>query len=51
VVVIEPESAAIAAAKIFALENKEMEKKILEYQEKKRREIEDADKMLKEVKK
>ncbi len=43
-VVLEPQLAALACAKIFALNNKEMQKKILKYQEKKRREIEEADK-------
>jgi len=43
VVTIEPEGAAIAAAKIFALENKELAKRISEYQNEKKREIELAD--------
>jgi 5-(carboxyamino)imidazole ribonucleotide mutase len=43
-VVLEPEQAAIASAKILAIKNKEIEQKIREYQEKKKREIEEADK-------
>jgi len=43
VVTLEPESAAIAAAKIFALEDKELAKKVVDYQSNKRKEIEAAD--------
>jgi len=43
VVTIEPEGAAIAAAKIFALEDKDLAKKIADYQNKKRKEVEKAD--------
>jgi 5-(carboxyamino)imidazole ribonucleotide mutase len=43
-VVLEPEQAAIASAKILAIKNKEIEQKIRGYQEKKKREIEEADK-------
>ncbi len=43
-VVLEPEHAAIASAKILAINNKELQQKIKEYQEEKRREIEEADK-------
>lgn len=43
---MEPESAAIATAKIFGLENEEIAKKVYEYQEKKKKEIEEADKLL-----
>ena len=43
-VVLDPEQAAIASAKILAIKNKEIEQKIREYQEKKKREIEEADK-------
>ncbi|MCD6231139.1 AIR carboxylase family protein [Candidatus Aerophobetes bacterium] len=46
-VVLDPEQAAIASAKILAIKNKEIEQKIREYQEKKRREIEEADKEVK----
>ncbi|RJS79200.1 AIR carboxylase family protein [Candidatus Bathyarchaeota archaeon] len=43
VVTLEPEGAAIAAAKIFALEDEELAEKIKDYQLKKKREIERAD--------
>jgi 5-(carboxyamino)imidazole ribonucleotide mutase len=43
-VVLEPEQAAIASAKILAIKNKEIEQKIRGYQEKKKKEIEEADK-------
>jgi 5-(carboxyamino)imidazole ribonucleotide mutase len=43
-VVLEPEQAGIASAKIFAIKNKEVEQKIREYQEKKKKEIEEVDK-------
>jgi len=46
-VVLEPEQAAIASAKILAIKNKEIEQKIREYQEQKRIEIEKADDELK----
>jgi len=42
-VTIEPEGAAIAAAKIFALANKQLAKKIEKYQLAKKKEIENAD--------
>ena len=42
VVTIEPEGAAIAAAKIFALEDAETQKSVTEYQASKRKEIEKA---------
>jgi len=42
-VTIEPEGAAIAAAKIFALEDKALARRISEYQEAMRAEIEKAD--------
>lgn len=47
-VVLEPKLAALACAKIFALKNKDVQKKIEEYQEKKRREIEEADREVQE---
>lgn len=50
VVTIEPEGAAIAAAKILALEDKELEKRIREYQLVKKREIEKADESFKKLK-
>lgn len=43
VVTIEPEGAAIAAAKIFALEDKRLEERIKIYQKTKKEEIEKAD--------
>ncbi|MEM2918744.1 MAG: AIR carboxylase family protein [Candidatus Altiarchaeota archaeon] len=42
----EPEAAAIATAKIFGLENEEIKKRVFEYQEKKKKEIEEVDKLL-----
>ncbi|MCW4044001.1 MAG: AIR carboxylase family protein [Candidatus Bathyarchaeota archaeon] len=50
VVTIEPEGAAIAVAKIFAVEDKELEKRVKEYQLGKRREIETADEIIKKLK-
>jgi 5-(carboxyamino)imidazole ribonucleotide mutase len=50
VVTIEPEGAAIAAAKIFALEDEELAKRVMEYQLAKKREIEKADESVKKVK-
>lgn len=47
VVTIEPEGAAIAAAKILALEDRELTEKIYKYQTSKKMEIEEADKELK----
>lgn len=44
--ILSPENAAIAAAKIIGLSNPDIQKKIAEYQEKKRIEIEEADKNL-----
>ncbi|MEM1507939.1 MAG: AIR carboxylase family protein [Candidatus Bathyarchaeia archaeon] len=46
VVTIEPEGAAIAAAKILALESPELADRIRKYQESKRAEIEEADKAI-----
>jgi len=43
VVTLEPEGAAIAAAKIFALEDKNLAKRVAEYQDSKKKEIEEAD--------
>ena len=43
VVTLEPEGAAIAAAKIFALEDKNLAKRVAEYQDNKKKEIEEAD--------
>ena len=50
VVTIEPEAAAIAAAKIFATEDKELEKHVREYQSAKKKEIEKADESVKKLK-
>jgi len=50
VVTVEPEGAAIAAAKIFALEDKELAKRVSEYQSAKKGEIEKADKSVKKLK-
>jgi len=47
VVTIEPEGAAIAAAKIFALSDKELEKRVKDYQLGKKREIEKANETVK----
>lgn len=47
VVTIEPEGAAIATAKIFALDDPDLAEKIHEYQLSKKMEIEEADKSLK----
>jgi 5-(carboxyamino)imidazole ribonucleotide mutase len=48
-VTIEPEGAAIAAAKIFALKNKELAKQIEKYQLAKKKEIEKADDSVKKA--
>lgn len=47
VVTIEPEGAAIAAAKIFALDDPDLAEKIYKYQLSKKMEIEEADRLLK----
>ena len=49
VVTLEPEGAAIAAAKILALTDEKLAKKVAEYQMEKRRKIEEADSELKET--
>ena len=46
VVTIEPEGAAVAAAKILAVQDEELEKRIDRYQQSKRKEIEKADESL-----
>ena len=43
VVTLEPEGAAIAAAKIFALGDKNLAKRVAKYQDSKKKEIEKAD--------
>jgi len=50
VVTIEPEGAAIAAAKIFAMEDKELAKRIRDYQLAKKEQIEKADESVKRLK-
>jgi 5-(carboxyamino)imidazole ribonucleotide mutase len=50
VVTIEPEAAAIATAKIFAVENKVLEKRIKDFQLEKKKDIEDADETIKNMK-
>jgi 5-(carboxyamino)imidazole ribonucleotide mutase len=47
---IEPEGAALAAAKIFALEDRELGKHIKEYQNAKKKEIEKADEAARKLK-
>lgn len=49
-VTIEPEGAAIAAAKILAVEDKELEKRVKEYQWRKKKEIEKANETVKKSK-
>jgi 5-(carboxyamino)imidazole ribonucleotide mutase len=49
-VTIEPEGAAIAVAKIFAVEDRELEKRVKEYQLGKKKEIEDANETIKKSK-
>lgn len=49
-VTIEPEGAAIAAAKIFAFEDQALAKRITEYQQEKKREIVKADESVKKLK-
>jgi 5-(carboxyamino)imidazole ribonucleotide mutase len=50
VVTIEPEGAAIAAAKIFALKDKQLAKRVKEYQQTKQKEVEKADVSVKKTK-
>lgn len=50
VVTLEPEGAAIAAAKIFALEDKKIAQRVREYQLAKKRAIEKADEAVKKLK-
>ncbi len=49
-VILETEGAAIAAAKIFALEDKELEQRVKDYQLGKKREVENADATVKKLK-
>ena len=50
VVTIEPEGAAIAAAKLFAMEDKDLAKRVKEYQLTKKEQIEKADESVKGLK-
>ncbi len=50
VVTVEPEGAAIAAAKILGLEDPELETKVRDYQENKRKELEKANESVKKLK-
>jgi 5-(carboxyamino)imidazole ribonucleotide mutase len=47
---IEPEGAAVAAAKIFAIEDKDLAKHVQTYQQSKKNEIEKADESIKKLK-
>jgi 5-(carboxyamino)imidazole ribonucleotide mutase len=49
VVTIEPEGAAIAVAKIFALNDKELERHVKDYQSSKKKEIEKANETVKKL--
>ena len=49
-VTIEPEGAAVAAAKILAVEDRALEKKVREYQDRKKKEIEKADESTRKLK-
>jgi 5-(carboxyamino)imidazole ribonucleotide mutase len=50
VVTIEPEGAAVAAAKIFALRDEDLAKLLKDYQQSKKREVERADESVKKLK-
>lgn len=50
VVTVEPEGAAIAAAKIIGVEDKEVEKRVKDYQSEKKKEIAKADEAVKNMK-
>ncbi|MEM3673104.1 MAG: AIR carboxylase family protein [Candidatus Bathyarchaeia archaeon] len=49
VVTVEPEGAAVAAAKIFAVEDKALAKRVKEYQLAKKKEIEKADESIRKL--
>jgi len=49
-VIVEPEGAAIAAAKILALEDMELEKRVKDYQFAKKKELEKANDAVKKLK-
>ena len=44
--ILSPENAALASAKILGLSNPDIQKRIIEFQDKKRKELEDADTIL-----
>lgn len=44
--ILSPENAALASAKTLGISNVEIQKNIIDYQEKKRKELEEADKKL-----
>ncbi len=44
--ILSPENAALAAAKILGLANPEIQKRVIDFQDKKRKELEDADNSL-----
>ena len=44
--ILSPENAALAAAKILGLSNPDVQKRVIDYQDKKRKELEDADNSL-----
>ena len=50
VVTIEPEGAAVAVAKIFAVEDRELEERVKEYQAGKKKQIEKANETIKKLK-
>jgi len=50
VVTIEPEGAAVAVAKIFAVEDRELEERVKEYQLGKKKQIEKANETIKKLK-
>ena len=50
VVTIEPEGAAIAAAKVFALDDAEIQKSVLEYQASKKKDVEKANESVAKLK-
>ncbi len=50
VVTVEPEGAAIAAAKILAVDEKDVEKAVKTYQAEKKKELEKADEVVKKIK-
>jgi phosphoribosylcarboxyaminoimidazole (NCAIR) mutase len=49
-VTLEPEGAAIAAAKILAVEDQQLQKRVEAYQAAKKREVEEADEKVRKLK-